>query len=76
MSSKLFHTLGRQHQLLANAGLHRRVAGIGNDEIFCFGPGMRKLVGAKIDKGLSDRQIFEELLREFGPNLVRPHLLP
>jgi hypothetical protein len=37
---------------------------------------MRKVIGAKIDKGLTDRQIFEELLKEQGPDLLRPHLLP
>jgi hypothetical protein len=29
-----------------------------------------------IDKGRTDRQIFEELLKERGTNLLRPHLLP
>jgi hypothetical protein len=37
---------------------------------------MRKAVAAKIDKGLTDRQIFEELLKEHGPDLVKPHLMP
>jgi hypothetical protein len=37
---------------------------------------MRKKVAAKIDKGLSDKQIFEELVKEYGRNLVRPHLRP
>ena len=37
---------------------------------------MRQEIGAKIDKGMTDRQIFEELLKESGPTLVRPHLLP
>jgi hypothetical protein len=37
---------------------------------------VRKLLAEKIDQGLSDRQIFEELLKEKGPTLVRPHLLP
>jgi hypothetical protein len=37
---------------------------------------MRKLVAEKIDKGLADQRIFEELLKEYGPDLVRPHLLP
>jgi hypothetical protein len=37
---------------------------------------MRKKVAAKIDKGLSDKQIFEELVKEYGPDLVRPHLRP
>src|ERR1700745_3158477 len=35
-----------QHQLLANAGLHRRVPGIGYDYIFRLRPGTRELVGA------------------------------
>jgi hypothetical protein len=29
-----------------------------------------------IDKGMTDRQIFDELRKEFGSDLVRPHLLP
>jgi len=37
---------------------------------------MRKAIGDKIDKGLTDKQIFEELLKEHGPNLVRQHLRP
>jgi hypothetical protein len=37
---------------------------------------MRKKVGEMIDKGMTDRQIFEALLQEHGPNLVRVHLLP
>lgn len=37
---------------------------------------MRKLLADKIDQGLTDRQIFEELLKEQGPELVHPHLLP
>jgi hypothetical protein len=36
----------------------------------------RTLVGGMIDRGLTDRQIFDELLKEFGPLLLRPHLLP
>jgi hypothetical protein len=35
---------------------------------------MRKVIAAKIDKGLSDKQIFEELLKDQGPDLLRPHL--
>ncbi len=30
----------------------------------------------EIDKGKTDRQIFEELLEEYGPDLTRPHLQP
>jgi hypothetical protein len=37
---------------------------------------MRSVLGEKIDRGLTDRQIFEELLKEHGPLLLRPHLLP
>ena len=37
---------------------------------------MRKTLAAKIDQGLSDREIFEELRKEQGPTLLRPHLLP
>jgi hypothetical protein len=37
---------------------------------------MRKNVAEKIDKGLADQQIFEELLKEYGPDLVRQHLRP
>jgi hypothetical protein len=37
---------------------------------------VRKVIGERIDKGLTDRQIFEYLLKEHGPNLLRPHLEP
>jgi hypothetical protein len=37
---------------------------------------MRQAIVAKIDKGLTDRQIFEELLKEQGPDLLRQHLRP
>jgi hypothetical protein len=37
---------------------------------------VRKVIAAKIDAGLTDRQIFEQLLKEQGPELLRPHLLP
>ena len=37
---------------------------------------MRKLLAAKIDEGKTDRQIYEELLKERGTDLVKPHLLP
>jgi hypothetical protein len=37
---------------------------------------LRKTIADKIDKGMSDKQIFEELLKEQGPNLVRQHLRP
>jgi hypothetical protein len=37
---------------------------------------MRQVLADKIAKGLTDKQIFEELLKEHGPGLLRPHLLP
>lgn len=37
---------------------------------------MRQLIGEQIDKGRTDRQIFEHLLKEHGPDLLRPHLEP
>jgi hypothetical protein len=37
---------------------------------------MRRVLAKKIDAGKTDRQIFEELLKVYGPTLVRPHLLP
>jgi hypothetical protein len=37
---------------------------------------MRKLLTEKIEQGLTDRQIFEELLAAQGPTLLRPHLRP
>jgi hypothetical protein len=37
---------------------------------------MRKAIAEKIDKGLTDKQVFEELLKEQGPDLVRQHLRP
>lgn len=37
---------------------------------------MRQQLAEKIDQGLTDRQIFEQLLKDHGPELVRPHLLP
>src|SRR5262249_47078779 len=37
---------------------------------------MREAIRKKIDKKLTDKQIFEELLKEQGPGLLRPHLLP
>ena len=43
----------------------------------CGQPNMvRKQLGKLIDQGLSDRQIFEKLLKEQGPGLLQPHLLP
>jgi hypothetical protein len=37
---------------------------------------MRAKVGKLIDSGLTDREIFDRLLKEHGPLLLRPHLLP
>lgn len=37
---------------------------------------VRKLLAEKIDQGMTDRQIYEELRKERGKELVRPHLLP
>ncbi len=37
---------------------------------------MRKVLGTLIDKGLTDAQVFEQLQKEHGPDLLRPHLLP
>jgi hypothetical protein len=37
---------------------------------------VRELVGDMIDKGLMDRQIFDELTKELGPDMYRPHLQP
>jgi hypothetical protein len=37
---------------------------------------MKKNIANKIDKGMTDRQIFEELLKTYGRDLTRPHLLP
>jgi hypothetical protein len=37
---------------------------------------MRTTVAGLIDRGLTDRQIFDELLKEFGPLLLRAHLMP
>jgi hypothetical protein len=37
---------------------------------------LRQEVSGLIDKGLTDRQIWDALLRERGPLMTRPHLLP
>src|SRR5262249_22270441 len=37
---------------------------------------MRDRIGTMIDSGLSDRQIFDELVKECGPLVLRPHLTP
>ncbi len=36
----------------------------------------REKVGKLIDRGLTDRQVFDELLKDSGPLLLRPHLMP
>jgi hypothetical protein len=36
----------------------------------------RQEIGELIDKGMTDRQIFEQLLKNRGPDLVRQHLMP
>ncbi|MDB5308904.1 MAG: hypothetical protein JWO38_3106 [Gemmataceae bacterium] len=36
----------------------------------------RDEIGTLIDRGLTDRQIFDELVKESGPLLLRPHLMP
>ena len=36
----------------------------------------RKELGALMEKGLTDREIFERLLKDRGPDLLRPHLVP
>jgi hypothetical protein len=36
----------------------------------------RKTIAALIDKGMTDKEIFEQLIKENGPELLRPHLLP
>ena len=42
----------------------------------CGHPNMtRTQLGVLIDMGMTNRQIFEELLRDQGPALLRPHLL-
>ena len=37
---------------------------------------MRGTLGKLIDGGLTDRQMFDELLKKHGPLLLRPHLAP
>jgi hypothetical protein len=37
---------------------------------------VRQNIAQKIGQGLSDQQIFEALLKEQGPNLLHPHLMP
>jgi hypothetical protein len=43
----------------------------------CAAPNqLRKQVGERIDRGLTDKQIWDELLKIHGPLMTRPHLLP
>jgi hypothetical protein len=37
---------------------------------------VRKTIAELIEKGMTDKQIFEQLLKEQGPDLLRPHLRP
>jgi hypothetical protein len=37
---------------------------------------VRKRVAALIEKGLSDREILQAFIAEYGPGLLRPHLAP
>lgn len=37
---------------------------------------MRKKIASLIETGKSDKEIFDELLKIHGPNLIRPHLKP
>jgi hypothetical protein len=42
----------------------------------CGQPNMvRKQIGQYIDEGKSDEQIFDSLVKEYGPGLLKPHLL-
>ena len=42
-----------------------------------IGPGKtRKELEAMIDRGMPDRQIFDDLLKQRGPLMLQPHLLP
>jgi hypothetical protein len=36
----------------------------------------RKVVGGLIDKGMTNEQIFRELRKQKGPDILRPHLVP
>jgi hypothetical protein len=37
---------------------------------------MKKQIADLIDKGMTDEQVFAALLKEHGPGLLKPHLLP
>src|SRR6059036_1594868 len=45
-ASPPFGAFARQHQLLADARLHRRMAGVAHDDAFRLRPGARQLIGA------------------------------
>jgi hypothetical protein len=43
----------------------------------CGAPNKRRTqIGKMIDRGMTDRQIFDDLLKAEGPLLLRPHLMP
>ena len=43
----------------------------------CAAPNnMRKQLAGLLDQGMNDKQIFDVLIKEHGPDLLRPHLLP
>ncbi|HLN28795.1 MAG TPA: DUF3179 domain-containing (seleno)protein [Gemmataceae bacterium] len=43
----------------------------------CGMPNHRRAeIGKMIDRGMTDRQILDELVKAVGPSLLRPHLLP
>ena len=43
----------------------------------CAAPNaVRKELAGLIDRGLTDKEVFEALRKEHGPDLLRPHLLP
>jgi hypothetical protein len=43
----------------------------------CAAPNaMRKEVAGMIDQGMTDKEIFETLIKAHGPDMLRPHLLP
>jgi hypothetical protein len=71
--------------IYCTCGMHDRCAGHTYTLAACdAGPGhtcglaraTRQRLAEKIDQGQTDRQIFEELRKERGPNLVRPHMSP
>jgi hypothetical protein len=43
----------------------------------CGAPNLtRRYIGKRIDEGQSNREIFDALLKDRGPTMLRPHLLP